>query len=200
MAANKGGRNATYTLQQVRFALEKIFAERGRVPTDVAQIPASDVLPILTSIFDISPTVRPESLQKVIDELFDEYVDRQRQDDRARLPARQKDRIGGLMTAFENAIIDGFTVENDFLARAQFETMRTADSEKDAVRQELFRVKEALALALDEKVELSAEIDRCKQVVAVQSAELMELKLKIAHLEGQVTAYAGRRRDAEVEA
>ncbi|AWB47589.1 hypothetical protein HYN69_02880 [Gemmobacter aquarius] len=104
------------------------------------------------------------------------------------------------MTAFENAIIEGFTVENDFLARAQFETMRTADAEKDAVRQELFRVKEALAVALHERAELSAEIDRCKQVVAVQSTELMDLKLRIAHLDGQVAAYGRRQRDAEVEA
>ena len=190
MTTKKGGRPANYTREQVRFALERLFAPAGRVPTDLMQVPIGEVLPILATVFGISPTVRPEPLQAVIDDLFAEFVERQRKDDRARLSPRQREKMSELNTALDNALIDIFTSENDALARAEFESLRRADAEKDRLKQKLDDAEAELAAARAETIKTSEALRTREAELASAAAEIASLKARLAHLDGRIATYA----------
>lgn len=189
MTTKNGGRPANYTREQVRFALERLFAPAGRVPTDLLQVPVGEILPILTTVFGISPTVRPEPLQAVIDDLFAEFVERQRKDDRARLPLRQLQKMSELNTALDNALIDIFTAENDALARAEFESLRRADAEKDCMKQKLDDAEAEIAAARAETIKTSEALRMREVELASAAAEITSLNARLAHLDGRIATY-----------
>lgn len=189
MGTNKGGRPASYSREQVRSALEFYCARAGRVPTNLSQIPVDEILPILVERFKVSATVRPESLQAVIDDLFAEFVERQRADDRARLPSRQIARVRLLSEALEAALVETLTEENDALARAQFDTQRRVDAEKDALKQEIDIAKRELAEKISVENALKAELDRAAALNTAHLGEISDLRLAMAKLQGRLETF-----------
>lgn len=158
MSKCKTGRPASYSREQVRDVLTEMFRSAGRVPTDLPQVSVSDVLPVMSARFGTSEKVRPESLQSVIDDIFDEMVQHQRAQDRSHLTEGQRDQMSLLTACLDAALVEAFTKENDRLARAQFEIVKRCDGEKDFLKEELSEAKESLRYVKARIADLSAEL------------------------------------------
>lgn len=180
------GRPASYDHTHVRAALEMWCGQFGRVPTHLHGVAAAEILPILSVRFGVRETIRQDSLQKVVDDLFGEFVARQRADDRAALPAGQLERITMLTTALGDALVDAFTAENGSLARAQFDTIRKADVEKDALKQRLNEAGREIEELSDLLVDLRAEIEVFRSAMSAQTGEIDALRLENSRLHGYV--------------
>jgi len=184
-----GGRPASYDHAQVRTALEMWCSQFGRVPTQQDRVSGDDIHAILMARFGVSDTIRPESLQKVVDDLFEEFVARQRSEDRAALPQRQKTCITGLAEALEIALVDAFRAEYEFLAKSQFETIRRSDAEKDSLKQKLDEARREIEDLSDEVARLRTEVEAARAEGAAALAEAAALRLENAKLMGRLEIF-----------
>jgi predicted nucleic acid-binding Zn-ribbon protein len=95
-----------------------------------------------------------------------------------------------LNTALDNVLIDIFTSENDALARAEFDSLRRADAEKDRLKQKLDDAEAELAAARAETFQVSEALRTREAELDSAVAEIASLSARLAYLDGRIATYA----------